>query len=92
MLSFNEVSQHATARSFSPDHRARISFKCHMRIPADPNSDEYAEQSVEVLESRKDEPALTRRIRDIVDSVVREETAGKREAQTQLNLNPKEGS
>ena len=86
----NEVSQHATARSFSPDQRARISFKCHTRIPADPNSDEYAEQDVEVLESRKDEPALMRRIRDIVDAVVREETAGK--AQTQLNSNPKEGS
>ncbi len=73
-LLYEEVSRHATAGKLSSDQRVRINFKCHQRIPADPNSDEYAEQDMEVLALRKDDVALERRIKEIVDSVVKEET------------------
>jgi HD superfamily phosphohydrolase len=70
-----EVSRHAAIGKLTSEEKVRISFKCHHQIPADHNSDDYAEQDMQVLASRKDDLALGRRIREIVDSVVKEEAA-----------------
>jgi HD superfamily phosphohydrolase len=70
-----EVLAQGIAGKFPPDKRLSISAKCHQRIPPDPYSDEYAEQDAELLASRKDDPALIKRISDIVDSVIRQETS-----------------
>lgn len=91
-LLYEEVSRHATVGKLSSDQRVRINFKCHQRIPADPNSDEYAEQDMEVLALRKDDVALERRIKEIVDSVVREEAELKPNGCAQPTWSPKETS
>jgi hypothetical protein len=87
-----EVARRVADGKLSPDQKLRINLKCHERIPPDPNSDEYAEQDVEILASRKDDPALHRRIKDIVETVVKEETGPKREGSFQMDFVPKKAS
>jgi HD superfamily phosphohydrolase len=81
-----ELGHNVGVGKLTPERRLRVTAKCHERIPADPFSDDYAEQDAQVLASRKDDPALLQRVRELLDVVLREEASAKDEMQGQLSL------
>jgi hypothetical protein len=78
MLLDREVDASSEVRGLSASERNRVRLLSHAQIPTDPYSDEFADQSIEVLASSRNDPRLQRRLRKIVRTALEKRKLAKR--------------
>jgi HD superfamily phosphohydrolase len=66
-----QLAGHLAVKKLRARDRRKIAVLCHAQIPPDPYGDEIADQGAQKLASRRDDPRLHRRLKHIVDTVLR---------------------
>lgn len=66
----DQIEIHPRVKKLPLNVKKKVTVMCHREIPRDPYGDDYADEGVATLASRRDERALGNRLRRIVDGVV----------------------
>jgi HD superfamily phosphohydrolase len=66
-----QLDGHAEVKALRTNDRKKVTVLCHAQIPPDPYSDEHADQGAELLASKHDDLRLRRRLKRIVNNVLR---------------------